>query len=246
MSQSVRVFPDSDALSFAFAGMLARDIDRISPDQYYSVALSGGSTPLHLFKYLSDNFAEKIEWERLLIFWGDERCVPPGSDESNYKMAYENFLQNVPVPDTNIFRIRGEEDPKTEAKLYSDLVRANISFFNEIPQFDLMLLGLGTDGHTASIFPDSIHLFDSYNLFDVAVKPGSGQKRITATGKLINNALKVIFLVTGKGKAETVSTVIERKEGFEKLPASRVKPVLGQLLWMLDESAAMKLNNVKK
>ncbi|HUW91682.1 MAG TPA: 6-phosphogluconolactonase [Bacteroidales bacterium] len=246
MTQSVRVFSDPDALSLAFALMLVRDLDRIEPGQYYSIALSGGSTPLHLFKYLSDNFSEKIEWERLLIFWGDERCVSPDSDESNYKMAYENLLQNVPIPDNNIFRIKGEEEPKTEAKLYSDLVKANISFFNEIPQFDLILLGLGNDGHTASVFPDSINLFDSYNLFDVAVKPETRQKRITATGKLLNNALKVLFLVTGKEKAEIVSQVIEKKEGYEKLPASRVKPVSGQLVWMLDENAAMKLKDLPK
>lgn len=244
MTQSVRVFSDSDALSLAFAGMLARDIDRIASDEYYSVALSGGSTPLHLFRYLSENFSEKIDWKRLLIFWGDERCVPPESDESNYKMAYENLLQNVPIPETNIFRIRGEEDPKTEAKLYSDLVRANISFFNEIPQFDLILLGMGSDGHTASVFPDNIHLFDSYSLFDVSVKPDTKQKRITATGKLINNALKVLFLVTGKEKAEIVTQIIEKKEGWEKLPAARVKPVSGQLIWMLDENAAGKLSRI--
>jgi len=233
MTQSVRVFSDPDALSLAFALMLVRDLDRIEPGQYYSIALSGGSTPLHLFKYLSDNFSEKIEWERLLIFWGDERCVSPDSDESNYKMAYENLLQNVPIPDNNIFRIKGEEEPKTEAKLYSDLVKANISFFNEIPQFDLILLGLGNDGHTASVFPDT-------------VKPETRQKRITATGKLLNNALKVLFLVTGKEKAEIVSQVIEKKEGYEKLPASRVKPVSGQLVWMLDENAAMKLKDLPK
>jgi len=241
MSQSVRVFSDSDALSSAFAGMLVRDIDRIAPDQYYSIALSGGSTPLQLFRNLSENFSEKIDWERLLIFWGDERCVPPESDESNYKMAYEYLLQNVPIPETNIFRIRGEEDPKTEARLYSDLVRANISFFNEIPQFDLILLGLGNDGHTASVFPDNIRLFDSYSLFDVSVKPDTKQVRITATGRLINNALKVLFLVTGKEKAEMVAQIIEKKEGWEHLPAGRVKPVSGQLLWMLDEKAAGKL-----
>ncbi len=244
MSQSVRVFSDSDALSSAFAGMLERDIDRIAPDQYYSIALSGGSTPLQLFRDLSENFSDKIDWERLLIFWGDERCVPPESDESNYRMAYENLLQNVPIPETNIFRIRGEEDPKEEARLYSDLVRANISFFNEVPQFDLILLGLGNDGHTASVFPDNIRLFDSYSLFDVSVKPVTQQKRITATGRLINNALKVLFLVTGKEKAEIVAQIIEKKEGWDQLPAARVKPVSGQLLWMLDENAAGNLSKI--
>ncbi len=241
MSHSVRIFPDPDALSMAIAGMLVRDIDRLEPDQYYSVALSGGTTPLHLFRYLSDNYAEKVDWERVLIFWSDERCVPPESDESNYKSAYENFLQNIPIPDTNVFRIRGEEDPQTEAIQYGSFVKENLSYFSGTPQFDLMLLGLGHDGHTASIFPDSMHLFDSPRLFDVAVRPGDRQVRITATGRLINNASRIFFLVAGKEKAGIVSQVIEQKEGHERLPASRVKPVSGQLVWMLDKDAASML-----
>jgi 6-phosphogluconolactonase len=177
----------------------------------------------------------------VLIFWSDERCVPPESDESNYKLAYENFLQNIPVPDTNIFRIRGEEDPQTEAIQYGNFVKENLSFYNGTPQFDLLLLGIGQDGHTASIFPDSMQLFDSPRLFDVSVKPGESQERITATGKLINNASRILFLVTGKEKAAIVSQVIELKEGHDKLPASRVKPVSGQLVWMLDKDAAAML-----
>ncbi|TNF40791.1 MAG: 6-phosphogluconolactonase [Bacteroidetes bacterium] len=241
MSHSVRVFPSREALAQSFAAMLIRDLDRIEPDHYYTIALSGGSTPEFIFRYLSENYAERISWEKLLVFWGDERCVLPEDKESNYRMAYESLLQNVPIPDANIFRIKGEDDPVTEARQYSELVSSMVPFYNGIPQFDLMLLGLGDDGHTASIFPDRIDLFATGQLFEVAVKPDTRQKRITATGKIINNSSKIYYIVTGKGKASIVSEIIEGKRGSELYPASRVMPASGHLVWMLDVPAASLL-----
>lgn len=241
MSHSVRVFPSREALAQSFAAMLIRDLDRIEPDHYYTIALSGGSTPEFIFRYLSENYSERISWEKLLVFWGDERCVLPEDKESNYRMAYESLLQNVPIPDANIFRIKGEDDPVTEARQYSELVSSMVPFYNGIPQFDLMLLGLGDDGHTASIFPDRIDLFATGQLFEVAVKPDTRQKRITATGKIINNSSKIYYIVTGKGKASIVSEIIEGKRGSELYPASRVMPASGHLVWMLDVPAASLL-----
>lgn len=241
MSHSVRVFPSREALAQSFAAMLIRDLDRIESDHYYTIALSGGSTPEFIFRYLSENYAERISWEKLLVFWGDERCVLPEDKESNYRMAYESLLQNVPIPDANIFRIKGEDDPVTEARQYSELVSSMVPFYNGIPQFDLMLLGLGDDGHTASIFPDRIDLFATGQLFEVAVKPDTRQKRITATGKIINNSSKIYYIVTGKGKASIVSEIIEGKRGSELYPASRVMPASGHLVWMLDVPAASLL-----
>ncbi len=243
MAHTVRVFPSLDALSLTFAELLVKDLDRIGPDEYYSIALSGGTTPVFLFKYLSENFVDRISWDQLLVFWVDERCVPPEDNESNYKMAFEHLLQNVPLPDTNVFRIRGEANPLLEAKQYSELVSENIPEYNDVPQFDLVLLGLGDDGHTASVFPENVNLFNSSNIYDVSVKPENKQRRITATGKLINNASKVVFLVTGKKKADIVSQIIHKKSGYEKYPASRVNPVSGQLTWMLDADAGSLLNN---
>ncbi|MFZ0472087.1 MAG: 6-phosphogluconolactonase, partial [Bacteroidales bacterium] len=202
MSHSVRVFSDLDALAQAIAAILIKDLDRIEPDHFYTIALSGGSTPEYIFRYLAENYAERVGWEKLLVFWGDERCVAPESSNSNYRMAYESLLQNVPIPDANIFRIKGEDDPATEARQYSELVSENVAEFEDTPQFDLMLLGLGSDGHTASIFPDNTKLFNSSRLFEVAVKPGTGEKRITATGRLINNSSKICFIVTGREKAK--------------------------------------------
>jgi 6-phosphogluconolactonase len=241
MSQSVRVFPSSEALAQNFAEMLIRDLDRIEPDHYYTIALSGGSTPEYIFRYLSDNYAERIDWEKLMVFWGDERCVPPEEKDSNYRMAYESLLQNVPIPDTNIFRIRGEDDPVAEAKQYAELVSSIVPAFNGVPQFDLMLLGLGEDGHTASIFPDRPDLLTASALYDVALKPENKQKRITATGRIIINSSKIYYIVTGKGKAAIVSEIIEGTSGAEQYPASRIKPVSGHLVWMLDSEAASLL-----
>ncbi len=241
MSHSVRVFSNLDALAQGVAAILIKDLDRIEPDHFYTIALSGGSTPEYIFRYLAENYAERIDWEKLLVFWGDERCVPPESTDSNYRMAYESLLQNVPIPDANIFRIKGEDDPATEARQYSELVSDNVAEFEDTPQFDLMLLGLGSDGHTASIFPDRTELFNSSRLFEVVVKPGTGEKRITATGKLINNSSKIFFIVTGKEKAKIVSEIVEKKTGSERYPASRVDPDSGQTVWMLDATAASLL-----
>jgi len=241
MSHSVRVFPSREALAQSFAALLIKDLDRIEPDHYYTIALSGGSTPEFIFNYLSENYAERISWEKLLVFWGDERCVPPEHEESNYRMAYESLLQNVPIPDANVFRIKGEDNPVEEARQYSDLVSSMVPFYNGIPQFDLMLLGLGDDGHTASIFPDRPDLFTSGQLFEVALKPENRQKRITATGRIINNSSKIYYIVTGKGKATIVSEVIEGKRGSELYPASKVMPSSGHLAWMLDAEAASLL-----
>jgi 6-phosphogluconolactonase len=241
MSHSVRVFPTREALAQSFAAILIKDLDRIEPDHYYTIALSGGSTPEYIFRYLSENYTERISWEKLLVFWGDERCVPPEDGESNYRMAYEALLQNVPIPDANIFRIRGEDDPAAEAKQYSELVTSMVPEYKGIPQFDLMLLGLGDDGHTASIFPDRPDLFITSQLFETAVRPDKKQKRITATGRLINNSSKIYYIVTGKGKASIVSRIIEGKSGAELYPASRIMPASGHLVWMLDTGAASLL-----
>lgn len=241
MSYSVRVFPDREALAQSFAAVLIKDLDRIEPDHYYTVALSGGSTPEFIFKYISENYADRISWEKILVFWGDERCVGPDDSESNFRMAYESLLQNVSIPDANVLRIRGEDDAAAEARQYSELVSSMVPFFNGTPQFDLMLLGLGDDGHTASIFPDRPDLFATVRLFDVAVHPDTGRKRITATGRLINNSSKVYYIVTGKGKAAIVSEIVEKKPGSESYPASWVNPGSGHLVWMLDSEAASLL-----
>lgn len=241
MKRSVYVFPSRDAIAERIASVLIKDLDRLEPDQFFSVAMSGGTTPEYILKYLSEHFAERISWEKLLIFWGDERCVPPDDPESNYRMTYEALLQHVPIPDVNVFRIRGENNPRDEAAEYSALVGSMLPSFNGIPQFDMMLLGLGNDGHTASIFPGNENLFTTGHLFEVATRPETGQKRITATGRIINNSSHIIFLVTGKGKAGIVSSILGGKAEADGYPASKVNTAYGLVEWMLDEEAGSLL-----
>jgi 6-phosphogluconolactonase len=242
----IKIFKSVDELSHFFAQKIADDLQQIPPGNYYSIAFSGGSTPRKVFEYIALNFKDRIDWQKVRIFWSDERCVDPESKESNYRMAKESLLDMVPIPAKNIFRIHGEADPTSEAERYSEVIRKNVPLFGTIPQFDLMMLGLGDDGHTVSIFPGNLHLFDSTKLCEVAVNPYSKQKRISITGRIINAAKTVVFLVTGEAKAEMVDRIIEKKDGWEKLPASMVNPINGNLLWLLDRQAASKLNPINQ
>jgi 6-phosphogluconolactonase len=242
MKKSVRIFSTVEKLSLYFAKTLSEYISKTPENRFFSLALSGGSTPKVVFEIIALNFKNKINWHKVIIFWGDERCVSPESDESNYKMASDSLLNRIPIPDTNIFRIKGENDPLSEAKRYSEIVSKLIPFVNGNPQFDLIMLGLGEDGHTASIFPNNIHLFDSKNLFEVSEHPDTKQKRITATGKIINNSKTDFFLATGRNKREKVYQIIENKSECKLYPASLVDPKHGELIWLLDNLSAEQLN----
>jgi 6-phosphogluconolactonase len=242
MKKTIQIFPGIEEISAEFAKRISREIAATPDKRFYSIALSGGTTPRAVFSFIAEHYADSINWAKMLVFWGDERCVPPDHDESNYKMAFESLLGFTTLPDLNIFRIQGENDPLDESKNYSEIVNKLLQHKNGIPRFDLFMLGLGEDGHTASIFPDQINLVHSEKLFETSRHPVSGQNRITATAKLINNSKQVIFLVTGKGKAGIAAQVIEKKKGSERLPASFINPHEGELIWMLDEPAGHMVN----
>ncbi len=209
--------------------------------KYVSLALSGGSTPKRIFDYLSSHNAGSINWKKVKIFWCDERCVPPDDEESNYKMTRLSLLQNLNIPDENIFRIYGENEPEKEAIRYSQILRTNLISKNALPRFDIVLLGIGEDGHTASIFPGNSSLFQSVRFCEAVIHPQSGQQRITITGSVINNADSVIFIVTGASKAKMLYKLVN--DSREKLlPASLVNPITGNLLWMIDTEVAKLLN----
>lgn len=243
METKTKIFKTKDELSQFFAEMIVERLKVLPKERFCSIVLSGGSTPQSIFQYLAIKHKKSIAWERLLIFWSDERCVAPDDQESNYRMTKESLLDKVSIPATNIFRIKGEADPSAEVARYTEAVRQFVPSYNDIPRFDLMMLGLGEDGHTASIFPGNLHLFKSKELFVVAEHPQTKQQRITSTGVLINNSKTVVFLATGEAKSAIVSTVIEAKSGSENLPASLVHPENGELFWLLDEKAASKLIN---
>jgi 6-phosphogluconolactonase len=237
VSYDVKIFKTSDELSEEFAQLLKNEVS--SADKQFNLVLSGGSTPKHMFKYLSDNYKDQIIWSKINFFWGDERCVPPDDNQSNYKMANESLLSNVNVIEDNIFRIRGEDDPKKEANRYSEIINKTVLKKNDNkPAFDLIMLGLGEDGHTASIFPNQLDLIDDEKICAVAIPPETKQKRITLTGKIINNSKNIIFIVTGKKKSQVVADIIKNKIVAEKYPAYYIRPVNGNLYLFLDNEAA--------
>ena len=204
----------------------------------FHVALSGGSTPKIVFDELAANYKDTIDWSKVHFYWGDERCVPPTHDDSNYKMTVDHLFSKLNVPELHIHRILGENEPEREAMRYANLLEINLDRVADIPQFDLVVLGMGDDGHTASIFPHEIELWNAKEHCVVATHPESGQQRISINGKVINTALEVAFLVTGSSKADKVKRIIEKEDGFETYPAALVDPKSAKLLWFLDEEAA--------
>lgn len=234
----LKIYDSKEAVAANFTEYLARFIE-IRPAVH--IALSGGSTPKIVFDRLASDYATKIDWSKVYLYWGDERCVPPDDEESNYKMTVDHLLSKINIPKSNVFRIRGENAPEEEALAYDALLVNGLSQSDGAPQFDLIILGMGDDGHTASIFPHNIHLWDSNNNCEVAENPVSGQKRITITGKIINNAHYVAFLVTGSGKAEKVGKIVGSKGNFKKFPAALVRPKSKNLIWFMDKEAASGL-----
>jgi 6-phosphogluconolactonase len=239
VNYKIQISESFEELSEQFAQLLIEKVNNDKDD--FNIALSGGSTPKNMFEYLAAHHQNTIEWHKVKFFWGDERCVPPTDSESNYKMAYEALLSRLQIPASNIFRIRGENDPQNEVKEYSEIVKKQLTKINNIPIFDLIMLGLGEDGHTASIFPNQKSLLESEKIYASAVHPETGQKRITLTGKVINNASTIVFIVTGNNKSKVVDEIINQKDDYKDYPASFILPHNGELYWLLDKSAASQI-----
>lgn len=204
----------------------------------FSVALSGGSTPKLLFDWLAENYSDPALWQNIHLYWGDERCVSPDDDESNFKMAKKHLLDKIDIPVQNIHRILGENNPVDEVKRYAGELLENLPVKSELPVFDLIILGLGDDGHTASIFPNQMELLTSDNICEMAEHPISGQKRITLTGKVINNAREIAFLVTGENKKQKIFEIINKTGNWKNYPASHINSANGNLSWFVDKAAA--------
>ena len=239
MPSNVFVFDTSEQLAVAAA---ERFVDyeyafHGEPDRF-SVALAGGNTPRRVYELLAtERFKHRVEWTQVDLFFGDERCVPPDHPDSNYAMAYETLISKVPIPAKNVHRIIGEGEPNESAKLYENQLR---TFFAGAawPRFDLVLLGMGEDGHTASLFPGSEALNEKTR-WVVATRPeGSMRDRITLTVPVFNRAARIMFLVTGAGKAGRLAKVLYPQPGSEALPAQAIKPVDGTLEWLVDSAAA--------
>lgn len=209
----------------------------------FAIALSGGNTPRALYSLLAtDPYRTKIDWGKVHVFWGDERCVPPDDEQSNYRMARETLLLHVPIPEQNIHRVLAEMPDHNVAA--EDYERQLVSFFqteSSLPRFDLILLGMGPDGHTASLFPGTAALQDTTHLVVANYVEKFGTFRITLTYPVINNAANVVFLISGADKAQVLKEVLEGKKQPELYPSQNMNPTNGTLLFLVDREAASLL-----
>ena len=242
MDKKVIIYRSPNELAIKFAEYFINRINEAAQKKkFLSVALSGGSAPDVLFSVLADHYSKSACWEYVHFFWGDERCVPPDHPESNYGIAKSKFLDKVDIPPSNVHRIKGEEDPEKEAARYSQEILSYTEEMDGFPVFDLIILGVGEDGHTASIFPGNVQLFRSFKICETTVHPVSQQKRITLTGSVINNSDSITFLVTGKKKADIVEKILNSSPIAHNYPASFVVPLHGSLQWYIDIEAGRLL-----
>lgn len=238
MAPTLNIYSGKNELAEKLARDFSEYVRRLSETkEQVDIALSGGSTP-NLFFQTMTALRPDINWDRIRFYWVDERCVPPDHPESNFGTASQTFLQPLGIPESSYFRIRGEDDPEKEAHRYGELILDQVSPDMTFPVFDLVFLGMGADGHTASIFPYEAELWNADSLCTVGTHPESGQKRVTFTGHLINAAVRVLFLVTGEEKAEIAKKVITRTGNYLEYPASLVAPNRGELEWYMDKAAA--------
>jgi 6-phosphogluconolactonase len=242
MDAELVVLPDPEALAHEAARRFVELTREAAGSRgRFSVALAGGSTPGRLYRLLSEEpYRSHVPWDAVHLFWGDERCVPPGDPGSNYRMAEENLISRVPIPSENVHRVRGELEPAAAAREYEQEIQD--FYCGPHARFDLILLGLGEDGHTASLFPDSPVLAVTQRLVAAATADYQDRpaQRVTFTLPALNSARQVLFLVTGSAKAGAVRAVIEG-DG-KRLPARQIRPAAGQLTWLLDAEAARLLD----
>ncbi len=235
----LEIYDNPQELAWAAASRFASLAEQsITERGTFSVALSGGSTPKAMFSLLAQSpFATSLPWSEIQFFWGDERCVPPDHPDSNFLMTMETLLSKVAVSPEKIFRIPAEDDDHHRAaERYATTLRQ--TFNSETPRFDLIFLGMGADGHTASLFPgtEALQVKDRIVVANFVEKLNSW--RITLTAKTINDARNVLFLVAGEDKAATLRNVLEGQYQPETYPSQLIQPANGSLLWMLDEAAA--------
>ena len=209
------------------------------------IAVSGGTTPKAMFALLADRSAPyfaRVPWDKLNLFWVDERCVPPTDAESNYRMTNEAMLSKVPLPAGQIHRMKGELEPEVAASQYEAIIRAEFGLDRSgDPVFDLVLLGMGDDGHTASLFPHTQALFAMVPLVVANHVPQKDTWRVTLTWPVINRARRVAFLIEGAGKAQVLDDVLLGPYDPESKPSQLIRPDSGKLTFLLDAAAAAKL-----
>jgi 6-phosphogluconolactonase len=241
----IKVFDNADKLSKVAAELISDISNRaIEKRSNFSFVLSGGSSPKQTYKFLTQSpYKDEIPWNKTYFFWGDERFVPVDDPNNNYNMSKDIFLKKIPVPENHIFPIPTTGIPADCAIKYEEVVK---NFFgSSITTFDLILLGLGDNGHTASLFPHTEVLTEEKRLVKEVFVKELDMFRITMTASLINKAKNILFLVFGKEKAEAVSKIIEGEYNPQNFPAQLIKPLDGTIRWFLDKAAASKLKIIE-
>jgi 6-phosphogluconolactonase len=241
-SSEVRVLPDADEAARAAAlEIFHAAADAIGNRGVFRIALSGGTTPVRLFRALAEPpCRDRPDWARTQFFFVDERCVPPDHERSNYRLAKELLFDPLGVPAEHVFRMRGEDDPRHAAAEYESVLEREFGGQDSVPRFDFILLGLGADGHTASLFPGTCALEERDRTVVANWVPKQNEWRLTLTLPVLNASRWDVFLVTGAEKSGVVAKAVGR-ESSRELPASLVRPDRGSLIWILDEAAASSL-----
>jgi 6-phosphogluconolactonase len=240
----IAIYPDKHTLSQHAAEYVMRIANEsIDLHGHFTIALTGGTTPGELYSLLgSEPFISQIDWQLVHIFWGDERCVPYNSPESNFYLAHEALLQKISIPESQIHLMPADQLDRDAASQAYTVEMQNTFGTNGIPSFDLIHLGMGPEGHTASLFPHQASLQEKHRLVMPVSVPKPPPDRLTFTPPLLNAARNVLFLVTGNEKADALHAVLEGEYQPDEYPAQIVRPTNGEVVWMLDKAAAQNLH----
>lgn len=243
----IQVVADSKGMSRTAAQVIVREIAQtLRTKESFTMVLSGGSTPRGLYTLLGTDasFRKEIEWSKVHFFWGDERHVPFNHPDSNYRMAHEMMLSRLPVPPGNVHPVKTEQfDARGAAEAYEREICTSLQVASrQIPRFDCVLLGMGPDGHTASLFPGTKAIHEQERLVVANWVEKFKTYRITMTATVFNNAYFIIFLVSGGEKAETLQRVLLGRQEPDRFPAQLIRPTQGKVLWLVDRAAASRLN----
>lgn len=236
----IHTFNSAQETASAVTHELIRQLDTVRKTNF-NLAISGGTTPGEVFRLWAESYSKSIPWYRVHLYWVDERCVAPSDSSSNFGLAKRLFLDKVKIPRTQIHRIMGETDPVTEAKRYSELVMKNLPLYDGVPQFDMLLLGVGKDGHTSSLFPGNAGQLTTHHPYITTVNPDNGQARIALTGQPMLRAGITLFHVTGKDKADILTEITDPKIPAEAYPAGYVAQKGDNVQFFIDSAAGSKL-----
>lgn len=241
----IRKAPDAETLAdLALKHFITYANRAIEKRGLFCVAISGGSTPVRFYERLSKaSIYSKVPWDKVHIFWVDERCVPPSSEASNFGLATHTFLLDIPIPGENIHRVAGEAENYADAVAeYEGVIRSVFRISKgQIPAFDLVILGMGPDGHIGSVLPNTYALFDTADLVSAVYRMNGDYNRITLTVPVLKEAQRILILVSGKNKAQIVKDVFTTEPDPVKYPVHALWPALHKIRWLIDEPAAAML-----